>query len=332
MDRDNNRGMRDWLIFIRTAEAGSLGEAARQLNISTAAVSKAVARFEHYLDAALFTRTPQGMVLTEAGQTALGRAREIASSFHSLLEEIRNPRNEIKGHIRLTAPAIVCEFLANVWAYDYTQIHPQVKVFLDARERSDLHRDSPELDDLVLRSGRIESEDLVHRKLSPLKLTLCASPDYLRQHSPISHPRDLENHRLLGLHHHGLAGPLMLSHGAESFMLDDISEAGVSSNNLFGMLNLAIKGCGVSLATPGWLASGYINGKQLEVILPDWKIPDLPVWLIWRQRTRQTRLFTDFRDYVEQRWNSRARLPPVSAIPGASLMPDFQALLGTEER
>ncbi|MDC7861823.1 LysR family transcriptional regulator [Pantoea ananatis] len=69
MDKDNNRGMWDWLIFIRTAEAGSISEAARQLNISTAAVSKAVSRFEKYLGAVLFNRTSQGMNLTEAGRT-----------------------------------------------------------------------------------------------------------------------------------------------------------------------------------------------------------------------------------------------------------------------
>ena len=57
MNRDNNRGMRDWLIFIRTAESGSLAEVARQLGISTPAVSKAVTRVEQYLGVALFTRT-----------------------------------------------------------------------------------------------------------------------------------------------------------------------------------------------------------------------------------------------------------------------------------
>lgn len=305
MDSNNNRGMRDWLIFIRTAEVGSLGEAARQLDISTAGVSKAVSRFEHYLGTVLFTRTAYGMILTEAGQRVLTRARDIVASFHSLLEEIRNPDNEVKGTIRLTAPAIVCEFLANEWAMDYIEDHPNVKVSLDARERTDLNRDSPELDDLVLRSGRIESEDLVHRALSPLQLVLCASPRYLRQQPVISHPRDLHAHRLLRLHHHGLAGPLMLSRGEESYLLeDDVSGNGVSSNNLSGMMNLATKGHGISLATPRWLASGYVARGQLELILPEWKIPDLPVWLIWRQRRQQSRLFNDFRNYVEQRWNT----------------------------
>lgn len=322
MDRDNNRGMRDWLIFIRIAESGSLAETARQLGISTPAVSKAVNRIEQYLGVTLFTRTRTGMSLTEAGETTLRHARNITISFGLLLEEIRNPENEIKGTVRLTAPAIVCEFLANEWVYEYLQSYPSVKVFLDARERADLHRDSPELDDLVLRSGRIESEDLVHRKLNPLKLVLCASPDYLRRHPPITHPRDLKNHNLFGMHHHGLSGPLMLSRGEESFLLDNISDTGISSNNLFSLLNLVIQGKGISFATPGWLASGYLKQGQLQTVLSDWKIPDLPAWLIWRPRAHQTRLFSNFRDYIEMRWNSRPQL--LSSETGTKpLQPDF---------
>lgn len=322
MNRDNKRGIRDWLIFIRTAETGSLAEAGRQLDISTPAVSKAVNRVEQYLGVTLFTRTRTGMSPTEAGETALRHARDIISSFDLLLEEVRNPENEIKGTVRLTAPAIVCEFLANEWVYDYAQAHPGVKVFLDARERTDLHRDSPELDDLVLRSGRIESEDLVHRKLSPLKLVLCASPDYLRRSPPVTHPRDLQHHHLFGMHHHGLSGPLMLSRGVESFLLDNPSDVGMSSNNLFALLNLVIQGKGISLATPGWLASGYLQHGQLQTILTDWKIPDLPAWLIWRPRAQQTRLFSSFMDYIEKRWNDRPQMRCSDDAPNI-LQPDF---------
>lgn len=261
MDRDNNRGMRDWLIFIRTAEKGSLSETARQLDMSTAAVSKSISRFERYLDTVLFTRTSQGMKLTEAGFTTLARARDITVAFHALLEEIRNPEREIKGAVRLAAPAIVCEFLASEWCHDYTQAHPHVRVFLDTRERTDLRSDSPELDDVVLRSGRIESEDLVHRKLSPVKLLICASPDYLKRHPAISHPSDLERHTLFGMHNNGLAGPLMLSRGEESYLLESSAENGLSSNNLLAMFNLALKGKGISLATPGWLRLIFRGGN-----------------------------------------------------------------------
>lgn len=51
-------------------------------------------------------------------------------------------------------------------------------------------------------------------------------------------------------------------------------------------------------------------------------MPELPVWLIWRQRPKQSALFNNFRDYIEHRWNSR----PQHLIPTTErglLQPDF---------
>ncbi|WP_405086829.1 LysR family transcriptional regulator [Pantoea ananatis] len=75
------------------------------------AVSKAISRIEQYLCVTLLTRTRTGMSLTEARETTLRHARDITTSFDLLPKEVRNPENEIKGTVRLTAPAIVCEFL-----------------------------------------------------------------------------------------------------------------------------------------------------------------------------------------------------------------------------
>lgn len=313
MRRDNNRGMRDWLIFISTAKAGSVTGAAREQGLTPAAVSKALHRIENYLHTQLFTRTSRGMLLTEAGQTTLLRAREITASFYSLLEEIRNSDGTIKGMVRLTAPAIICEYLANQWAFDYTLAHPEVKVFLDSRERHDLRRDSPELDDLVVRSGYIECDDLVHRSLSPIRLMLCASPSYLKKHASITHPRDLGKQTFFALHQNGLSGPLVLSRGKESFHVETRADSGLSSSNLLAMFNLVLQGKGISLATPHWLAASHIARGELIPILPEWNIPDLPVWLIWRQRPYQTKLFTHFRDYIEQCWEARPNLKSLIA-------------------
>ncbi|PKC36134.1 hypothetical protein V462_11145 [Pantoea ananatis 15320] len=59
------------------------------------------------------------------------------------------------------------------------------------------------------------------------------------------------------MHQHGLAGPLMLSRGDESFLLEVPAGGGLSSKNLMAMFSLVLRGKGISLATPGWLAAGY---------------------------------------------------------------------------
>lgn len=305
MKNNNNPGMRDWIIFIQIARTGSLGETSRQMDLSTAAVSKVVTRLESYLGTKLFTRTPKGMLLTEAGKIALHRAEEITHSFKSLFDEIGNPDNEIKGNIRLTAPALACEFFVNKWAYEYTLKNPKVRVFIDSREHYDITRESPELDDLVIRSGKVECEDLVHRRLNSVSLSLCASSDYLSKHQPILYPRDLEKHNIFHLHNHGMAGPITLKNGKETHRLESNSHGGVSSNNLLGILNLAIKGYGICLAPTEWLNSEFSLQNDLEILLPEWLIPDRNIWLIWRHRSQNSRLFTDFRDYITDCWNKR---------------------------
>ncbi len=176
MELINNRGMRDWMIFIKVAEVGNLSRAARELDISISAVSKSLSRLENSIEVTLLRRDSHHLELTGAGQTAYASMKRITSSFQSLLDELRNPDKIIRGSIKFSAPAIVCEFLANKWIWEFTASYPDTKIYLDSRERSDFFSKSLEFDELVFKSGIIESEDLVYRKISPLKLVLCASP------------------------------------------------------------------------------------------------------------------------------------------------------------
>ncbi|MDF7788594.1 LysR family transcriptional regulator [Pantoea stewartii] len=61
------------LILIRMTEAGNISEAARQLNIRAAALS----RLEIHLEAVLVSRSSQGISLTNTAQVTLNRKREI---------------------------------------------------------------------------------------------------------------------------------------------------------------------------------------------------------------------------------------------------------------
>lgn len=182
MELINNRGMRDWMIFIKVAEVGNLSRAARELDISISAVSKSLSRLENSIEVTLLRRDSHHLELTGAGQTAYASMKRITSSFQSLLDELRNPDKIIRGSIKFSAPAIVCEFLANKWIWEFTASYPDTKIYLDSRERSDFFSKSLEFDELVFKSGIIESEDLVYRKISPLKLVLCASPKYIRKY------------------------------------------------------------------------------------------------------------------------------------------------------
>lgn len=69
--------IRDLRFFVTAAEAGSFTEAAAQLFVSQAAVSRTIAGFEHQVGERLLRRNVHGCELTGAGAQILPRARRV---------------------------------------------------------------------------------------------------------------------------------------------------------------------------------------------------------------------------------------------------------------
>ena len=61
--------------FVLVAERGSLSKAAEELYVTPASVMKQINALEDRLEVTLFTRTNQGMALTEAGISTVPRKR-----------------------------------------------------------------------------------------------------------------------------------------------------------------------------------------------------------------------------------------------------------------
>ncbi|EFN7774499.1 transcriptional regulator, partial [Escherichia coli] len=73
-------------------------------------------------------------------------------------------------------------------------------------------------------------------------------------------------------------------------------------------INLVLHGKGINLMTPVWLVAEYLKNNELEIILPEWKVPDLPIYLVWRHRQYYSPLFQQFRSFIEDKWNKRSQV------------------------
>jgi len=87
--------------LIAVAEHGSMSATARQLNMSVSSVSSQIKLLEVEWDGELFTRTNQGVELTEMGSVAVHHARITIAQAEELAQKMRDLHQKAKGKVRI---------------------------------------------------------------------------------------------------------------------------------------------------------------------------------------------------------------------------------------
>ena len=83
--------------FTQVVDAGSFTDAARQLGLSKATISKQVAHLEHRLGACLLRRTTRSLGLTEAGARFYTHCRNILDELAVAESEVQESLGAARG-------------------------------------------------------------------------------------------------------------------------------------------------------------------------------------------------------------------------------------------
>jgi DNA-binding transcriptional LysR family regulator len=274
----------DMRIFLSVARSESLSGAAKALRVDPATVGRRIARLEQDMDAILFVKSPQGYVVTDAGERLLAHAEAAEQAMTGAESEVRGTGTGLTGTIRVGAPDGCATYLLPHVTRRIQTKNPGLEVQIVALPR--VFNLSKREADMAIGVSRPTAGRLRIQKIADYGLCLAASADYLARH-PIASRDDLNAHPVVGYI------PDMIFDRE----LDYLSEMGLSR------IDFASNLVSVQL---GWLRSGAGVGVVHDFVLPD--APELrPVFADTLRLSRTFWLIRHADDARVERLNRFAR-------------------------
>ncbi len=120
--------LRQLRYFVRVAELGSIGRAARELNVVASALSQQISRLETELATRLLMRTHTGVVPTAAGAAFLRQAQLTLRHAESAVAAAREAR--LSGTVSVGFAPATAYMLARPYYAAMAERHPNVRLHL----------------------------------------------------------------------------------------------------------------------------------------------------------------------------------------------------------
>lgn len=278
--------------FVRVVEAGSISKAAEQLGLAKSGVSRRLAELEKRLGVLLLTRTTRRSSLTEAGRTYYEGAVRLLSDVAELDTLVADSDASLEGRLRLAAPLSFGLAHLTPAIEAFARAHPGVLIDIDFSDRQiDLVAQGV---DLAIRIAELRDSSLKARGICPIRLMLCASPDYLGRRGTPQRPEDLSRHRVL--HYDIGGGPVLRLADGHGGQQQFPVRPRLQANNGDFLRDMAIAGHGIIL-TPTFIVWQAVAVGELVPVLRDQWPPPLNAYAVYpptRYLSRRARVFIDF--------------------------------------
>jgi len=246
--------------FVAVAEAGSISEGARRLNLSKSVVSERLVELERGLGAALVHRTTRSLSLTEDGHTLLPRAARILAEVTEAAAELAERRGGLAGPLRLSAPLSFGTLHLGPALYPFLRAHPRLELHLDLNDRFvDVAGGGY---DAVIRIGQVADNRLIAKALTTSRRTLVASPTYLADHGRPTSLDDLPRHRAIAYANRG-AEDWRFRLGERNTVVHVSPMLRVNNGDI--MRDAAEAGLGLALLPTFLTATAIAEGRLTEV-------------------------------------------------------------------
>ncbi|GAB3029199.1 LysR family transcriptional regulator [Bowmanella dokdonensis] len=282
-------------VYVAVVEEQGFQAAARRLNLSPPAVTRAVAALEAALGIKLLNRTTRHVRTTEVGLHYFDDARRILNELEQADEAAVGINAEPQGHLVVTAPTLFGRNFVLDCIVEYLQRYPKMQV--DALFLDRMVNMLEEGVDVGVRIGDLPDSTLRARKVGSVRLVLCASPAYLKKAGLPQHPEELKAHSLIVSKAASSMYDWRFTHGDKNQTTIKIPQLAprltVTTND--AAIHAAKQGFGITRVLSYQIADELARG-QLKILLENFEPSPRPVNIIHREgryASPKVRVFMD---------------------------------------
>ncbi|MDX3907433.1 MAG: LysR family transcriptional regulator [Pigmentiphaga sp.] len=293
-------------FFSTLVSAGSLSAAARELSITTAAVSKRLAQIEARAGLLLVNRTTRRrMSLTPEGELYLKHARRILSEIDDMAELLSGAKASPKGLLRVNATLGFGRRHVAPLVSKFVRAHPDVEVQLQLSVHPPAQNDDF---DVSIRFGAPPETRVIAKHLGPNHRVLCASPAYIAKHGMPRTLEDLSRHNCIGLRQGDKGyGIWLLAHNRAEKNEAPLAvkiRGNLSTNDGEIAVNWALEGHGIILRAE-WDVGRYLRSGRLVRVMPDFHVPDSDLYAVYPPRHQLVARVRDFVEFVAKEFSKQ---------------------------
>ncbi len=188
----------DFAYFMAIARHRSFRKAATELGVTPSALSHAMTALEERRGVRLLNRTTRSVTLTAAGEDLFTMVGDPLEKIAEASENLNRFRDQPAGRVRINILEDAATLLLGPVMPVFVDRYPDVQIDVSVTNR--LVDVIAEGFDAGIRYGGTVPEDMVAQRLSPeIEWIAAASPAYLDRYGEPSHPKDLEQHRCIGI-------------------------------------------------------------------------------------------------------------------------------------
>jgi DNA-binding transcriptional LysR family regulator len=279
--------------FVRVAERGSLSAVARELGLGQSTVTRHLRELEQAVGVPLLSRTTRRVTMTDEGSRYYADSVQILRLVEQAGDEARGTRGAPAGTIRISCTAAIGVLHVSQLIFAFQDRYPDIGVDLSLTdERINLVREGV---DIALRLGPLTDSSMKLRPLGHSRRLMVAAPDYLAARGTPSAPQELSGHD--GIRMSNIAGSDILAlqgPGGERHLVPFGGRFRVDHG--LAAREALVAGRGVAPAHR-WLVDDLLAAGRLEVILPDYSLPSVPLSMLIvpeRAGIARVRLLVDF--------------------------------------